>query len=251
MSSLGWSGRVGWDPLADVLDRVSSLEAASSTVNVAAVTSALPDPALLPDGTLYAVLSATANGQPSLFVVSGGAWVKTLQAFTPTISVAAAVGAGAGELPETLAVGAGVDGVLGAGWALSADSFARPAGVSGSPLALDEIEIGALGAGLWRVAVELNYDSPAPASAVLTRFFLQRAVGAGAFADVANGELARLDQDAPAPVTGISQVGLVTALSVAAADRLRVVVRHDDVGARNYEFNKFTVAMNQVAATPT
>lgn len=257
MSLVGWDSLVGWNALearvAALEDSVSALEAGEITVESAATFSALPDPAGLPDGRIGIALDSFANGQAAIWVVRAGAWVLPLESFPPTISFVVATSGGGTVLPQTFAVAAATDVALGTGWAtVPAQTFARPADVAGvgalNPAAL---ELGAKGVGLWRCAYQINYDSPAPGAAVLTQFVLQRSIGGGAFADVPGGELVRLSQDAPVPVNGISGVGLELNLSLLAGDRLRVVVRHDDAGSRNYTVRKFVGVLNQVASTPT
>lgn len=252
MSIVGWgSGVVGWQSAGAIEAQIAALEGEVSKIQVAATVSALPDPSGLADGTLAAVLTAFDNGQAAIYVVRSGAWVLPLEAGMPTISFVIQSGAGAGELPEDVVVGVGADGVLGVGWTLAAaQSFARPTDIAVLPLDPDDLTLGANGAGLWRIAVEVNYDSPAPASGILSQFFLQLDAGAG-FADVPQGELARLDQAAPAAVSGISQVGLVLNLALDAGDALRVIVRHDDVNPHTYTVNKFTLTLNQIASAPT
>lgn len=227
------------------------LAATEDRIRYAATVSALPSAAGLTDGTLGVVQAASANQLPSIYLVKSGSWVQPLESPMPTISYVIKIGGGAGELPEDVVVASGADGILGVGWVLEGtQTVARPSGVAVTPLDPDDLTIGVNGAGLWRIAVELNYSSPAPVSGILTRYFLQRNTGSG-FLDLPGGELFRLDQDAPAAVDGISSVGLVVNLSINAGDRFRVVVRHNDSVSHTYTYNKFGITMNQFVATPT
>jgi len=242
MATIGY--RIGYDNLQA---QVEALQATQNQIQTAATVSALPDPSTLPDGTLAAVLVASANGLPSILVTHGGQWKLPLEAFPPSISFVATPGGGGGSL----AVGAGVSAPVGTGFALDPSrSFARPSGIAVLPLDPVNITLGPNGSGLWRVAVQLNYDSPSGIVASQTRFFLQRDGGVG-YADVAGGELVRLDQDPLSTITGLTQVGLALNLTLAAADKLRVVLRHNAITTRTYTVNEISYGMNQIGATPT
>lgn len=235
----------------ELQSQISELQASQSTLDVYGLTSQLPDPSALPDGTAAAVMDASANGEATIYLVREGEWVKPLEALAPSIAFVTVVGPGAGELPEDVVVGVGASVPLGIGWVIDSQlSGARPSGVAVEPLDPDALEIGANGTGLWRVAVQVDYDSPSEATAVQTWFVLQVDSGSG-FVDVNYGNLITLAQDPPNLVESLSQVGFALNLPLSAGDKMRVVCRHDAGNSRTYTINNFSVAMNQLTAPPT
>lgn len=211
----------------------------------------LPDAATLPDGSIYSVETIAALGQSGLVVVSDSTWSIPLGAPIPTISYVTEVGAGVGELPESLVIGVGVDVVVGTGWTLDATrTIARPTGIVVST-GIDEIELGVNATGIYRGAWQLNYDVPLGETSFLLQHFLQvDPAGLGAWADV--GELTRiglaLDDEA---VLGISQAGLELNIQLNGGAKLRVVARHDDTSAVTVTYHKATVGINQILGLST
>lgn len=235
--------------------QVEAVEELYGTVPVYATFSALPDPASLIDGTVAMVLEIAEHGLPGYVMIRSGIWVTPIAALQPTVSFVIAEGAGVGELPEALVVGAGATVALGqtsgTPWVLDATrSFSRPSGVVVTPIDPSSLEIGPRGAGIWRFAVQVNYDATVPSSGLETSFVVQRDQGVG-FADVPHAEIARLLQSSPASVDGLTQVGFHLNLPVAVGEKFRIGVRHNDSVARTYTFNSVIFVANQLSADLT
>lgn len=242
--------------LVDALQaQVQSLQDQYGTVPSYATFTDLPDPAGLPDGALAHVVELLENGQAGLVAVRTGQWTIPVAASPGTVSFVCAQGAGAGELPEDLVVAQGATvplGITGATpWALvSAQTIARPSGVVVTPIDPSNVEVGARGAGIWRFAVQVNYDATVPNSGLITSFVVQRDTGSG-FADVPNGEIIRLNQSSPASVDGLTQVGFFLNISVSVGDKFRIAVRHDDDASRTYTVRDYIIAANQLSSPLT
>lgn len=235
--------------------QIEAVEELYGTVPVYATFSALPNPLTLVDGTIALVLELAENGLPGVVIVRSGSWASPAGASDPTVSFAIKRGAGAGELPEALVVGAGESVPLGATgatpWAIdNARSFARPSDLVVLPANPAAIEIGPRGAGLVRMALQVNYDMTASGSGLNTHFVVQRDQGSG-FSDLTAGEIIRLTQSSPISVTGLTQIGLLLNLAVEVGEKFRVVVRHDSNASRTFTFQDVVFASNQLISPLT
>lgn len=235
--------------------QIQSLEELYGTIPVYEFFSSLPSPASLIDGTIALVLELVENGQAGLVVTRSGNWTIPAAATPGTVSFAITIGAGAGELPESLVVDAGASVPLGATgatpWVIDpARSIARPSGVVVTPIDPASLEIGPRGAGIWRFALQVNYDATVPSTGLETRFVFQRDTGSG-FADIYAGEIIRLAQSSPASVDGLTQIGVHLNIVVAVGEKYRIVVRHDDSVSRTYTFHDMIFVANQLVSPLT
>lgn len=235
--------------------QIQGLQELYGTIPVYATFSDLPDAAALVDGTVAMVLEFFENGLPALAMVRSGGWVLPAAAADPIVAFAITQGAGAGELPESLVVGAGATVALGATgatqWVLDpARSIARPTGVVATPINPASLEVGVKGAGVWNFSLQVNYDATVPSSGLETTFVVQRDQGLG-FVDLPHGEIVRLNQDNPGPIDGLTQVGFHLNLPVAVGEKFRIGLRHDDNASRTYTFNDVSFIARQLFSVLT